>query len=509
MSAPPSPKPSFESEDRPESRASMSQPAGSNQSPGGITFEDEPRARSPRRKSIQFNVGSAEAQLPTRSLSFKDKRRSQGESGLAKDLDAVEREKEQEKEQRPLSVSRGLSPPPPQTYERGVSFDTFDNRDAADFSLTLNYKHKGYQSTRRSRTFLCGTDQNDYSEFALEWLLDELVDDGDEIVCLRAVEKDSRMASDAAIEEGKYRKEAERLFESVIQKNSQDEKAISLVLELAVGKVEDIIQRMIRIYEPAMLVVGTRGRNLKGVHSLLPGSVSKYCLQQSPIPVIVVRPSPKREKKKKKRRADPTRRSYNHILELSEKRGGRIFDASSSTESSISKLPDEEAKVAEALGLPASYSHGNSRSSLSVSERSSMSHEDSDHSPLPYSLDSVLMKSPMNGSPASSEESIVATEEATRAPSPYPRDEAASPAPASEPESNYSDESTPTEKERENAMETTISSPESAAEDQPINSPNAKVSIPVIEVSGDGDNDDHNDNEGDNSDQEKKTGDGQ
>lgn len=131
------------------------------------------------------------------------------------------------------------------TYERGVSFDTFDNRDAPNFSLTLNYKHKGYQSTRRSRTFLCGTDQNDYSEFALEWLIDELVDDGDEIVCLRAVEKDSRMASGAAIEEGKYREEAEKLFEQVIQKNSQDEKAISLVLELAVGKVEEIIQRMV------------------------------------------------------------------------------------------------------------------------------------------------------------------------------------------------------------------------------------------------------------------------
>lgn len=131
------------------------------------------------------------------------------------------------------------------TYERGVSFDTFDNRDAPDFSLTLNYKHKGYQSTRRSRTFLCGTDQNDYSDFALEWLIDELVDDGDEIVCLRAVEKDSRIASDANIEARKYRQEAEKLFDQVIQKNSHDEKAISLVLELAVGKVQDIIQRMV------------------------------------------------------------------------------------------------------------------------------------------------------------------------------------------------------------------------------------------------------------------------
>ncbi|KAJ5556380.1 UspA [Penicillium frequentans] len=467
MSAPPSPKPSFESDDRPGSRASMAH-SSVTQSPGGISFGEEPRARSPRRKSIQFNVGAAEAQLPSRSLSFKDKRRSQGDNTPIRDVEV-------EREQRPLSVSRGLSPPPPKTYERGVSFDTFDNRDAADFSLTMNYKHKGYQSTRRSRTFLCGTDQNDYSEFALEWLLDELVDDGDEIVCLRAVEKDSRMASDAAIEARKYHQEAERLFEQVIQKNSQDEKAISLVLELAVGKVEDIIQRMIRIYEPVMLVVGTRGRNLKGVHSLLPGSVSKYCLQQSPIPVIVVRPSPKREKKKKKRRADPTRRSYNHILEMSEQRGGRIFDTSSSTESSASRLPDEEAAVAEALGLPATYSHGNSRSSLSVSDRSSLSHEEPDTPPVPYSLDSVIMKSPLNGSPASSEESVVTTEETKRSPSPYPRGETPSPGPDQEQSSSSSDETPSAEIEKEFPI--TETTPSESSE------PNPRVSIPVIEVS--------------------------
>lgn len=136
------------------------------------------------------------------------------------------------------------------TYQRGVSFDTFDNRDATDFSFTLKYKHKNYQATRRSRTFLCGTDQNDYSEFALEWLIDELVDDGDEVICLRVVEKDSKIASDASLDDGRYRKEAEKLLEQVISKNQQDEKAISLVLELAVGKVQEIIQRMVRCRSP-------------------------------------------------------------------------------------------------------------------------------------------------------------------------------------------------------------------------------------------------------------------
>jgi hypothetical protein len=130
-------------------------------------------------------------------------------------------------------------------YNRGVSFDTFDNRDAPDFSFTLNYKHKDYQATRHSRTFLCGTDQHDYSDFALEWLIDELVEDGDEVVCLRVVEKDSKIASDSSVEEGRYRQEAERLLDQVIAKNCQDEKAISLVMELAIGKVQEIIQRMV------------------------------------------------------------------------------------------------------------------------------------------------------------------------------------------------------------------------------------------------------------------------
>jgi Universal stress protein family len=140
---------------------------------------------------------------------------------------------------------RMSSPPPPQTYQRGVSFDTFDNKDATDLSFTLTYKHKDYKNTRRSRTFLCGTDQKDYSEFALEWLIDELVDDGDEIVCLRVVEKDSSIASTSSIEAGRYRKEAQDLLDSVIKKNSQEEKTISLVMELAVGRVQDIIQRMV------------------------------------------------------------------------------------------------------------------------------------------------------------------------------------------------------------------------------------------------------------------------
>ena len=59
------------------------------------------------------------------------------------------------------------------------------------------------------------------------------------------VEKDSKIASDASIEKLKYREEAQRLLEKVIQKNSQDEKAISLVMELASAKFK-VFKRMVQ-----------------------------------------------------------------------------------------------------------------------------------------------------------------------------------------------------------------------------------------------------------------------
>jgi hypothetical protein len=133
------------------------------------------------------------------------------------------------------------------TYASRVSFDTFDNKDAADFAFTLKSTHRHYVYTKTSRTFLCGTDQNDYSEFALEWLLEELVDDGDEVVCLRVIDNDSKINSDNSLEEGRYRIEAKKLMDHIIAKNKNEEKSISLILEFAVGKIQQTIQNMVNI----------------------------------------------------------------------------------------------------------------------------------------------------------------------------------------------------------------------------------------------------------------------
>lgn len=116
--------------------------------------------------------------------------------------------------------------------------------------------------------------------------------------------------------------------------------------------------QQIEFYEPAILIVGTRGRSLGGFQGLLPGSVSKFCLQNSPVPVIVVRPNMQRARGKRKRAQDPTRRGYKDILD---KAGidGHLLDASN--RNSTDKLggqmeerhasDDESAAVLKAVGV--------------------------------------------------------------------------------------------------------------------------------------------------------------
>jgi hypothetical protein len=97
---------------------------------------------------------------------------------------------------------------------------------------------------------MVGLDENDYSDIALQWMLQELVDDGDEIICLRVVEKDAKIVSDRNLERRQYQKEARMLMERIQMKND-DNRAIGIILEFAVGKLHATFQKMVRIVLPA------------------------------------------------------------------------------------------------------------------------------------------------------------------------------------------------------------------------------------------------------------------
>ncbi|RKF83521.1 putative universal stress protein [Golovinomyces cichoracearum] len=245
-------------------------------------------------------------------------------------------------------------------FQHHVSFDTFASGEATEkntTAFTLNVKHKGYQFKRRSRTFMVGVGENDYSDIALQWMLGELVDDGDEIICVHVIDRDSKVVNDRNVEKREYQTEAKELLER-IQIRNDDNRAIGIVLEFVAGKLHATFQRMIQLYEPAMLIVGTKGRSLGGLQGLMSNrnSFSKWCLQYSPIPVVVVRPTSKRLKKKKKRVLDPARQDYVRILRESGIEDHETDTTTHSRDWEISTNPEVEAlKVAAAVGQSSGY----------------------------------------------------------------------------------------------------------------------------------------------------------
>jgi hypothetical protein len=63
-------------------------------------------------------------------------------------------------------------------------------------------------------------------------------------VCLRVVEKEDAIAGDRSVEEGRYRTEADSMMRD-IQKRNLDNKAINLILEFSIGKIQKIIDDMV------------------------------------------------------------------------------------------------------------------------------------------------------------------------------------------------------------------------------------------------------------------------
>jgi len=191
------------------------------------------------------------------------------------------------------------------------------------FSFTLQVKSEGYRRTRNTRVFLCASSPDESGSEALEWSLEYLVQDGDELIVFRGADEDVFQKDHNLV-----RDEARELMRTMQEKSIEydPDRKLSLILEYIPGKITDTIDRLIALYRPDSLVVGTRGRRFGaglvqglgvglvyglGVGSGASiGSVSKYCLSHSPVPVIVVRPGRKLRKAVEKRRADPKRGTH-------------------------------------------------------------------------------------------------------------------------------------------------------------------------------------------------------
>lgn len=167
-------------------------------------------------------------------------------------------------------------------YQPKVSFDTLENPQASMFSYTLHVQSEGYSRTRSTRVFLCASSPDESGTHALEWCLESLVQDGDELVVFRGIDHDDFGAFEPQIsplwhcvggvsygslldtekDHDQYRDDARELMRIIQEKcvEYDAERKLSIIVECIAGKVTQTIDRLIALYRPDSLVVGTRGQ---------------------------------------------------------------------------------------------------------------------------------------------------------------------------------------------------------------------------------------------------------
>ena len=58
------------------------------------------------------------------------------------------------------------------------------------FSFTLQVKSDGYERSPSTRVFLCASSPDDSGSQALDWTIENLVQDGDELIVFRGIDQD-------------------------------------------------------------------------------------------------------------------------------------------------------------------------------------------------------------------------------------------------------------------------------------------------------------------------------
>ena len=121
------------------------------------------------------------------------------------------------------------------------------------------------------------------------------------------------------------REGARNLLSSIVELNETAEQRkvrcylqISVTVEFIAGDIRTSITRLVVMYRPDSLTIGTRGKQVSAIQKMLGstplGSISKFLIWQSPVPVIIVRPEDRVRKHLSKRMADPRRREYQNLV---------------------------------------------------------------------------------------------------------------------------------------------------------------------------------------------------
>lgn len=166
---------------------------------------------------------------------------------------------------------------------------------------TITLVHGNYEKfaneSKGPRRYIAASDGSEESSYAIEWTIGTVLRDGDEMLIVSVMETDSKLdATDPKHEDKKAHQEHQRIRQSMAVILARRAVAVLQRTRLAVRvscqalharNSRHMFIDMIDFFEPTMCVVGSRGLgSLKGV---LLGSFSHYCVQKSPVPVMVAR----------------------------------------------------------------------------------------------------------------------------------------------------------------------------------------------------------------------------
>ena len=89
----------------------------------------------------------------------------------------------------------------------------------------------------------CISHRIEYSVHALHWALSNLLENNDEVVILRVIDPAEKTRPKGKEE---ARTEANEVLREVMQKNEDEERITSVIVEFAIGPIEETIHRFVR-----------------------------------------------------------------------------------------------------------------------------------------------------------------------------------------------------------------------------------------------------------------------
>ena len=133
-------------------------------------------------------------------------------------------------------------------FEHRVSFDLRSHEYAGAPSFGKSFTYEGYLPRNNARVYMCGTDNSDYANYALEYTIQHLMDDGDRLICVRAVQKDSVLGKALLADQQKHADEAQSVIEQIKRMLKENKgPAISVKIDTVIGSVGPLlIQTMVR-----------------------------------------------------------------------------------------------------------------------------------------------------------------------------------------------------------------------------------------------------------------------